>query len=227
MPWQERSTVSLKQEFVVLATQDGANLSELCARFQISRPTGYAWLRRYQEAGVAGLAEQSRAPTTSPGQTDPVVEAAVVALRDAHPTWGGRKLRARLAALGADGDPAGVVDPPAASTITAILRRHERLDPAQAAKHTAWQRFEHPAPNELWQMDFKGHVALGSGGRCHPLTVLDDHSRFLLGLGAYADERDVAPSGPPCRPSSAATGCRPASCATTVRRGACPRSAIP
>jgi len=190
MPWQERSTMSLKQEFVTLASQDGANLSALCLRFRISRPTGYAWLRRYRDGGVAGLAERPRAPASSPGQTSGTVEDAVVALRDAHPAWGGRKLRARLAALGAAGDPAGVVDPPAASTITAILRRRERLDPAEGVKHTAWTRFAHAAPNELWQLDFKGHVALTGGGRCHPLTLLDDHSRFLLGLGAYADERD-------------------------------------
>ena len=79
---------------------------------------------------------------------------------------------------------------PAASTITAILRRHGRIDPEEAEKHRAWQRFEAEAANELWQMDFKGHFAMDQG-RCHPLTVLDDHSRFALGLEACADERGV------------------------------------
>jgi transposase InsO family protein len=79
--------------------------------------------------------------------------------------------------------------PPAASTITAILDRHGRLDPAESAKHTAWQRFEHAGPNDLWQLDFKGHFPLATG-RCHPLSVLDDHSRFLLGLTACGDEQD-------------------------------------
>lgn len=187
MPWQEQSTMSLKHEFVTLASQEGANLTQLCARFQISRPTGYAWLGRYQADGVRGLVERSRAPASSPGQTPGPIEDAVVALRTAHPAWGGRKLRARLLAMGVVTPPAV----PAASTITAILRRHERLDPAASAKHTAWTRFEHGAPNDLWQMDFKGHVALGSGGRCHPLTILDDHSRFLLGLGALPNEQDA------------------------------------
>jgi len=192
MPWQEQSTMSLKQEFVALASREGANLTQLCARYEISRPTGYAWLRRYQAEGVAGLAERSRAPASSPRQTDAVVEAAVLALRDRHPAWGGRKLRARLLATG------GVVPStgasamvPAASTITAILRRGERLDSAEVVKHTAWTRFEHDAPNDLWQLDFKGHVALAGGGRCHPLTILDDHSRFLLGLGAFPNEQDA------------------------------------
>jgi transposase InsO family protein len=60
--------------------------------------------------------------------------------------------------------------------------------PSESAKHRAWQRFERQAPNELWQMDFKGHFPLREG-RCHPLTVLDDHSRFSLGLEACGDER--------------------------------------
>ena len=79
-------------------------------------------------------------------------------------------------------------DVPAPSTITAILRRRGLLDPAFAGQPRAWQRFEHDAPNELWQMDFKGHVPCGPG-RCHPLTVLDDHSRYSLTLAACADEQ--------------------------------------
>ncbi|GAB4574707.1 MAG: hypothetical protein Kow0077_22630 [Anaerolineae bacterium] len=77
---------------------------------------------------------------------------------------------------------------PAASTITAVLRRHELLDPAVSAQHRPFQRFERSTPNELLQMDFKGHVAIATGLRCHPLTILDDHSRFLVGLYACPDE---------------------------------------
>jgi len=109
------------------------------------------------------------------------MEARVLAVRAEHPAWGGRKLRRRLHDLGEKGVPA-------ASTCTAILRRHGCLDPAETPKHTAWQRFEHPAPNDLWQMDFKGEVALADG-LCHPLMILDDHSRFALGLVACPDEQ--------------------------------------
>jgi transposase InsO family protein len=77
---------------------------------------------------------------------------------------------------------------PAASTVHAVLRRHGLIDEAQAAAHRAFTRFEHAAPNDLWQMDFKGHFALRAG-RCHRLTVLDDHSRYNLVLAACADER--------------------------------------
>jgi transposase InsO family protein len=77
---------------------------------------------------------------------------------------------------------------PAASTITSILRRHGLLDPAESAKHKAFIRFEHPHPNDLWQMDFKGHFPTRQG-RCHPLTVIDDNSRYNLILKACANER--------------------------------------
>lgn len=183
MPFQEQSIMSNKQEFGSLARQERANMQQLCARFGISRPTGYKWLERFATTGVAGLAEQSRRPRTSPTRTDATMETTVLALRDRHPTWGGRKLRARLLADGQDAVPS-------ASTITAILGRHGRLDPAASAKHTAWQRFAHSAPNDLWQLDFKGHVALATGQRVHPLTVLDDHARFVVGLVACADEQE-------------------------------------
>jgi transposase InsO family protein len=182
MPWQEVTVVSLRAEFVALARQEGANVRCLCRRFGISPPTAYKWLKRYQQAGVAGLQDQSRRPHRSPSRTPPELEALVVGLRDAHPTWGGRKLAARLA-----GHADARVPPP--STITDILRRHARLNSATPQPHV-WRRFERPLPNQLWQMDFKGHVPLGQGaGRLHPLTILDDHSRFAIGLQACANER--------------------------------------
>lgn len=183
MPWQEQTRMSLRQEFVSLAAQEGANVRQLCRRFGISPTTGYIWLARYAAAGDAGLAERSRRPTRSPAHTPADVEQTVLALRQAQPTWGGRKLRQRLLDL-------GCTAVPSASTITAILRRHGHLAPTSAAAHTPWQRFEHAQPNAVWQMDFKGHVALSSG-RCHPLTVLDDHSRFLLGLVACGNEQEA------------------------------------
>lgn len=181
MPWQEVCAMSLRTEFVRLASGEGANVRELCRRFSVSPPTAYKWLRRYREAGMPGLVERPRRPHSSPARTAPEVEAAVVALRQEHPAWGGRKLHARLLAQ-------GHTPVPSPSTITAILRRRDLLDPEESSKHRRWQRFEHPTPNALWQMDFKGHVPVGHG-RCHPLTVLDDHSRFALGVEACPNER--------------------------------------
>ena len=179
MPWKEVSTMSQRHEFVLFAQQPGTSLRALCRRFGISPPTAYKWLARYAAAGAAGLEERSRRPHQTPHRTPPALEAAVLALRTQHPTWGGRKLHARRRAL-------GYHPVPAPSTSTALLRRHGWL-PAVAPQR-AWQRFEHPTPNALWQMDFKGHFALAVG-RCHPLTVLDDYSRFALCLQACPNEQ--------------------------------------
>lgn len=181
MPFQERSIMSLRYEFVELALHEGSNMRDLCRRYGVTAKTGYKWLRRYQEQGCEGLADLSRAPKHSPLRTPTALEQSILDLRDAHPAWGGRKLARRLCDLGQTGVPAP-------STITEVLRRHGRLDPKESAKHCAFTRFEHPAPNDLWQMDFKGHFALAKG-RCHPLTILDDHSRFSLCLQACADEQ--------------------------------------
>ncbi len=182
MPWQERSTMSIRHEFVSLASQEGANMRQLCRRFGISPPTGYKWLHRFVTEGVAGLVDRPRTPHTSPTRTPAAIEVRVLRVRDAHPSWGGRKIRARL-------QRAGMRTVPSASTITAILRRHDRLDLAESAKHRPHQRFQAAAPNELWQVDFKGHVATTHQGRVHPLSILDDHSRYLIGLFACASEQ--------------------------------------
>jgi len=182
MPWKECDAVSERREFVALAMVEGANVAALCRRFGISRRTGYKWLRRFKESGLAALADRSRRPWRFRQPTPPVMESKVLAVRDAHPTWGGRKIAARLRHLGEH-------SVPAPSTITAILHRHDRIDPAESAKRGPWRRFEHAAPNDLWQMDFKGEFKMTNGRWCYPLTVLDDHSRFNLALRACGDQK--------------------------------------
>jgi len=181
MPWSEVSVMSLREEFVCLAGQERSNLRELCRRYGISPPTAYKWLARYAGEGRAGLADRSRRPHGSPWRTPSAIEADVLAIREAHRAWGARKIAYRLMAL-------GHADVPAVSTITEILRRHGRLDGRESEKRGPFQRFERPEANDLWQVDYKGHFAT-SAGRCHPLTVLDDHSRFSLCLAACTDER--------------------------------------
>jgi transposase InsO family protein len=155
-------------------------MREACRRFAVSPTTGYLWLARSKEEGLEGLQDRSRAPHTSPGRTPQAMENLICNLRRQHPCWGGRKIHRVLRNE-------GVADVPPPSTCSSILHRHELITPPERARH-AWQRFEHPAPNLLWQMDFKGHIAAGAG-RCHPLTILDDHSRFNICLAACADER--------------------------------------
>ena len=181
MPWKETTTMSLRTEFIHLAGLEGANISELCCRFGISRKTGYKWLKRYREGGESGLADRSRRPRYSPGRISVETEAVVVEVRQKHPAWGGRKIKAYL-------ERKGHSHLPSPSTITEVLRRNDQIDAEEAGKHRPMQRFEMEQPNQLWQMDFKGGFSLEAGGYCHPLTVLDDHSRFLVGLKACPNQ---------------------------------------
>jgi transposase InsO family protein len=174
LPWSEYTVVNQREEFVRFALQPGANISELCRRFEVSRKTGYKWLAR------GDCQDRSRRPLSSPRRTEAALEVKVLALRDKHPAWGARKLahvllRDQQIAL-------------APSTVNSVLQRYGRINQQASQAATPWQRFEHEAPNSLWQMDFKGHFAAGTQ-RCHPLTVLDDHSRFNVVLQALADEQ--------------------------------------
>jgi transposase InsO family protein len=180
MPWQERSTMSLRHEFLQLASLPGTNFSELCARFGISRKTGYKWRQRYQESGMVGLLERSRRPQHMPRRSKPTIEQRVLAVRDQY-GWGARKIKACL-----EQTQRTTV---ARSTVHAILQRHGRVSPQLAQTSAAYQRFEQERPNQLWQMDFKGHYCLGNSERCHPLTVLDDYSRYSLCLQACRNEQ--------------------------------------
>jgi len=182
MPWQDRDIMSLRREFVLWALHADTEVRELCRRYCISPTTGYKWISRFLEKGEEGLRERSRRPSSSPNRTPDEVEREVLDVRKEHAAWGGRKIRARLLEL-------GQTRVPAASTITEILRRHGKLEPEESRKRGPFVRFEHDAPNELWQMDFKGHFPVGQR-RCHPLTVLDDHSRFSVGLRACPNERE-------------------------------------
>lgn len=190
MPWKEATRVSLRREFVTLASHPEANISALCRRFDISRKTGYKWLRRFEQEGAAGLRDRSRRPHSSPNRTPEPIEAAVCGVRRAHPTWSGYKIRHVLLrrARQGEGDLAAQ-DVPAASTCTKILHRHDLIPDREPQQDQGWTRFERDRPNELWQIDFKGDFAAGDGSRVYPLTVLDDHSRFSVALKACPDQQ--------------------------------------
>jgi transposase InsO family protein len=183
MPWKEMTVVSSRREFVVLASKPDRNMTRLCERFGISRKTGYKWLRRYHRDGVDGLEDRSRRPDCSPEGTPEATTQAIVTVRDEHPAWGPLKLRKVLLNIGYADD-----ELPSPRTFANVLRRTGRIDPQHSARHRPWTRFEHDAANRLWQMDFKGNFPTRTG-RCHPLSVLDDHSRYALGLWACPNEQ--------------------------------------
>jgi transposase InsO family protein len=184
MPWRELTVIDQREEFVKLALMPGANLSELCRRFGIARSNGHKWVGRYLAEGREGLADRSRRPRHSPGRTEAAVEAEVLRIREeSNNAWGGRKIAHVM-------EREGAASVPSISTITAILGRHGRLGQRASEHPGPYQRFERAQPNELWQMDYKGDFALSRGQRCHPLTVIDDHSRYALCAQACDNEQD-------------------------------------
>jgi transposase InsO family protein len=155
-------------------------MSAVCAEFGISRPTGYQWLKRFQSGGVSAVREQSRRPVRSPRQTAETVEQRIVALRQAHPDWGGRKLQVLLAREG--------LTVPSGTVHRVLLRRDlVRIEDRHAPAVT---RFERERPNQLWQMDFKSQK--GWGRTVGPLSVLDDASRYAILLeGTWTTRSEV------------------------------------
>ena len=177
MPWKESCIVDQRLQFLSSYQKEEMSLSDLCREFGVSRPTGYRWINRYQEVGPEGLLDLSRKPHGCSHATSEATESAILALRNKHPSWGARKLRARLEMLQPD------IDWPAASTFGNILSRAGLTHPKQKKRRTT--PYSEPfatvtAPNQLWCMDFKGYFSTGDGTRCDPFTITDAHSRYLI-----------------------------------------------
>jgi transposase InsO family protein len=177
MPWKESRIVDQRLQFLSSYQKDELSLSDLCREFGVSRPTGYRWINRYKEAGPEGLLNLSSKPHGCSHATSEATEKAILALRSKHPSWGARKLKARLERL----QPR--VSWPVASTFGNILKRAGLTNPKQKKRRTV--PYSEPfsevtAPNQLWCMDFKGYFSTGDGTRCDPLTITDAHSRYLI-----------------------------------------------
>jgi transposase InsO family protein len=174
MPWSTNTVSELRTAFVHAVRTAGRPVAQAAKDFGISRKTAHKWLARFDARQP--LADAPRRPKHSPARTSDQLEAAVLAVRDQH-GWGPRKIAAYLANTDQPTLPA--------RTAAAVLRRHNRIAP-RAAPEIADQRFERSEPNQLWQVDFKGYVEVARR-KVYPLTVLDDHSRFLLALRCGED----------------------------------------
>jgi len=178
MPWKRVDVEEQRLQFVIRAASGKEPMAGLCREFGIARPTGYRWRRRYLEArSFTAVQERSRRPQRSPRRTDPGKQLRVVSWRQ-QTGWGAKKLQVVLR------EKEGMALP--VRTIHRILKRQGLVSPE--APSPALQRFERRAPNELWQMDSKGRYSWPSA-RCHPLSILDDHSRYVVGLHALPELR--------------------------------------
>jgi len=171
MSWRQSGVRDQRVEFVIRLNR-GESMSSLCREYEITRPTGYLWWRRFQQQGVAGMEDISHRPHVSPGQTPSVVEQRIVELRWQRPDWGARKLAVLLKSEG--------IDMPAV-TVHRVLLRHGLVWDRERRRQ-ATGRFEREGPNQLWQMDFKGHKGCKGAVSTGPLSVLDDHSRYAVAL---------------------------------------------
>src|SRR6185437_1639108 len=177
MGWTETCAVDERMRFMVAVEKGEESFAAICRRFDVSRRVGYKWLARFEEEGVAGLFDRSRAPLHHPQAIAPNIVERCLAVRRAHPTWGPVKVRAYL-----ERD-APKTDWPVASTIgelfdregLTVKRRLRRRSPPSSVP------FAHcEAANDVWCINFKGWFLTGDGKRCEPLTVTDAHSRYLL-----------------------------------------------
>ena len=188
MPWHETEPMKERQRFIAQYLSKVYSVSELCARFGISRKTAYKWIARYAEAGFDGLQEHSRAPHSCPHRTPAEIVTIIRTARQQHPTWGPRKLRPWLDRHYPD----LATQLPASSTIGDILQREGLIHSKPRRR-----RWPHPnpkwgeitSPNQVWSADFKGEFNTCDGCACYPLTIEDVYSRYLfacVALGSVA-----------------------------------------
>lgn len=177
MPWLETAPVEQRERFINDSRLDLYTMTELCARYNVSRQTGYETLKRMEEGGRAALRDRSRAPHHCPHRIAEDVAERICAARRAHPDWGPRMLIGWLERQAPE------IEWPAPSTAGDLLarkglvkkrrRRRPHLHPGVVAPVTH-------APNDLWTADFKGHFRTRDGIYCYPLTIADQHTRYLL-----------------------------------------------
>lgn len=183
MPWEEREPMTERMKFMMEVESGLYRFSEICARYGVSRKTGYKWWQRYQEAGVAALQEHSRAPLCCPHKTAPELEEKIVKMREGHPKWGPVSVHYRLQRLEPE------VAWPSVSTIGEILKRRGLLQPRRRhrrpqALYRSSDQVRTDQPNQIFTADFKGEFRLGDRRYCYPLTIQDHYSRYALSCQA-------------------------------------------
>ena len=177
MPWLETAPVDQRERFISEYQHGLYDMTELCVRYSISRKTGYKWLERFEAGGRPALRDRSHAPHRCPHRIPEEVAQAICAARHAHPSWGPAKLLDWLALHRPE------LPRPAVSTAGDLLARQGLVKPRRRrrpAQHPGVVPPTTAAPNDLWTIDFKGHFRTRDGVYCYPLTLADQHTRYLL-----------------------------------------------
>jgi len=187
MPWRFETVEEVRLSFCERVLSSGEKVKRVCEEYGISRKTGHKWLKRYREEGEAGLSDKDRTPRHSPDRSSRSVETLVIGMKKKFKYWGPRKLHRLLYQDHPDAERVSI------STVGRILARHGLVIPREEpVEYPTVGRFERSEPNELWQMDLKMVMRLPNGKRQHVAGILDDHSRFVLGLWWLPDISDMS-----------------------------------
>ena len=189
MPWKDTTTMEQKVEFINEWLSNQYTITELCNAFEISRPTAYRLIKRYEEFGIDGLLEQSRSPINHPNKTCEEIEKAIVVFRNMHPRWGAKKIHKLLQK---DFSPDRI---PSVVTINNILNRNGLIPHRKRMRRVepVYPIFDPKKCNEVWSADYKGKFLMGNKKYCHPLTISDSKSRFLFtAKGHYKEQFKAA-----------------------------------
>ena len=186
MPFKEVNRMEQKRAFILDYLSDQYYFNSICEKYHISRKTGYKWVKRYRELGEGGLDDRSSRPRLVASTVDEAMVARIVALRRPTPRaiLGARKIRSELLREYA---PEAV---PSSRTIHNVLIRQGLVKRRRARRRTypVNTKNDPQRNNELWTIDYKGHPPMGYRKRCHPLTLCDSHSRYLLRIQGHYRE---------------------------------------
>ncbi len=178
MPWQETDVVDQRSQFVLRAMSGKEPFGELCREFGISRKTGYKWKERFLSDGLSGLGDESRRPKTSPNELSETMVCQIVKLKNAHPGWGPRKLRAVLARTGSPSELPSETSFKRVLDRAGLVERRRRRATSEQGRLTTPVKPERP--NQVWTIDFKGWWYTRNQARFEPLTIRDAFSRYVL-----------------------------------------------
>lgn len=179
MPWKDKTVEEKREDFVLRVLSREKSKSALCREYGISRPTGDKWIKRYNNGEE--LSDKSRRPFHTANRISQEVEDTIVSARRKEPAIGARKTKRMLESNG--------LIMPAMSTINEVFRRNGLITKEASQAATPYVRFEKEAPNEMWQADFKGDFEMGDKNRCHPLSIIDDHSRYCINGDAKTNQQ--------------------------------------
>lgn len=185
MAWKETTKMEQKIEFINEWRAGCYSLTELCRKFEISRPTAYKYIQRFQEEGLDGLEERNRAHRAHPAQISSIIEERIVVHRNKHPRWGGEKIWKLLHQDFSE------VDVPSVSTVNRVLKRNGLILPKKRLRRVKPVNpiFDPKTCNEVWSADFKGKFLLGNLRYCYPLTIADSYSRYVFSAkGLYGEQ---------------------------------------